>query len=273
MKGILNWLSPAVVNIYDEVSLWSAPFARLLLENIPMAAKAQILDLGFGTGFPLVELSQRFGSEAKIYGMDIWPAAIARSREKIKVLGLDNIQIFEQSATEIPLADQSIDLICSNLGINNFDNKEQVMKECHRVLKSTGHLCLCTNPMGTFVELFDLFQLVMENMKLQKTAEDFKTYLAHRDTKASIVSDMRPLGFELSKYKMEETTLRFVDAQAVFDYALIRIGFLAYWKKLIPSDTQEAFFAAVKKRITAIIEATGEFKMSIPLLYLEFEKS
>ena len=57
MKSLLDWRSPAVADIYDKVTLWSAPFRWMLLENIPMQPGARVLDIGFGTGFPLIELA------------------------------------------------------------------------------------------------------------------------------------------------------------------------------------------------------------------------
>ena len=103
MKPLLNWRDPAIVNIYDEVCLWSAPFGLLMLEQIPMRGIQAALDLGFGTGFPLIELAQRLGPNATVYGMDLWPEAIARTREKQGLLNLTNIQIMEGQASHIPL--------------------------------------------------------------------------------------------------------------------------------------------------------------------------
>ena len=142
MKGILEWQNQTVVDVWDEVTLWSAPFGRLLLENIPMHPKWDVVDLGFGTGFPLIELSQRFGVDSKIYGVDIWSAGISKTKEKINVLKCSNIEIFEQSATSIPLKDNSVNLICSNLGVNNFDEREKVYEECFRILKKGAPHCL-----------------------------------------------------------------------------------------------------------------------------------
>lgn len=65
MRELLDWKDNKVVNVIDEVTLWSAPFGRMLLENIPMKAGVNIVDIGFGTGFPLIELSQRFGDSTK----------------------------------------------------------------------------------------------------------------------------------------------------------------------------------------------------------------
>ncbi|MEE9430720.1 MAG: class I SAM-dependent methyltransferase [Melioribacteraceae bacterium] len=93
MKKLLDYKCKEVVNIFDEVTLWSAPFGRLLLENIPMKSEAKIVDIGFGTGFPLIELSQRFGEKSKIYGIDIWEEGINRTKDKINTLELNNIEL------------------------------------------------------------------------------------------------------------------------------------------------------------------------------------
>lgn len=273
MKEILDWKSKDVVNIYDEVNLWSAPFGRLLLENIPMKKDAKVLDLGFGTGFPLLELSQRFGESSKIYGMDIWEEAIKRTKEKIRVLGISNIEIFEQSAESIPLPDNELDLICSNLGINNFENKDAVYFECHRVLNRNGSLCISTNPSGTFSELFKKFEDVIDDMRLERSIAELRDHIEHRGTERSIITEIENVGFRLSKKVKDETGIRFADQEAVFDHGLIRTGFLEGWKKLVPSDHHEEFFAVMLKKIENEISRNGEFRISIPVLYLEFKKN
>ncbi|HMQ69606.1 MAG TPA: class I SAM-dependent methyltransferase [Ignavibacteria bacterium] len=272
MKESLDWQSSEIVNIYDEVNLWSAPFGRLLLENIPMKRESKVLDIGFGTGFPLIELSQRFGKEARIYGMDIWEEAIKRTREKIRVLGLTNIEIFEQSAEKIPLPDNELDLICSNLGINNFGNKDAIYFECHRVLKRNGSLCISTNPAGTFSELYNKFSNVIDDMRLVRSVSGLKDHIDHRGTERSIIAEIEITGFRLSKKANDESVIRFAEPEALFDHGLIRTGFLEEWKKLIPPDNHEEFFMLLLKKIESEINRNGEFIITIPVLYLEFRK-
>jgi len=272
MKGILDFQKKEIVNVFDEISLWAAPFGRLLLEHIPMNKNAKILDLGFGTGFPLIELSQRFGEEATIYGMDIWPEAIKRTKKKIEILGLKNVEIFEQSADKIPLDNGVIDLICSNLGLNNFNNKGEILLECFRVLKDKGTLSICTNPVGTFKELFSLFLETLEELKLKESLELFEEYLEHRESKEKIITDFSKMGFEKVKEEEDETSMRFVDAAALLDHGLIRIGFLATWHRIIPEEFHQQFFDLLKSKIDTVIQEEGVFKMSIPILYLQFEK-
>lgn len=272
MKKKLDWQTKEVVNIFDETNLWSAPFGRILLENIPVKSKAKILDVGFGTGFPLIELSQRFGKNAKIYGIDIWHEAINRAKEKIRVLELTNIEIFEQSAEIIPLPDNELDLICSNLGVNNFENKEKVLNECYRVLKTGGSICISTNPIGTFKELFDLYYEVLIEKSLEESLGEFRKLIDHRGTEESVISEFELSGFRFSKKAADKTFFKFADAKAVFDHSLIKVGFLESWENVIPTDKRKEFFDLLIKKIDKEITRNGEFIISIPILYLEFNK-
>jgi len=272
MKKLLDFENKEVVNVFDEVTLWSAPFGRLLLENIPMKPKAKVVDIGFGTGFPLIELSQRFGNESEIYGIDIWKEGINRTKEKIKIFELNNIKIIEQSATKINLENNQIDLVTSNLGVNNFSEKEKVYKEIRRILKSDGRLCITTNPIGTFEELFKLFHSILNEMNLKKELILLEEYIKHRNTSQQIISEFEESGFVLLKKKFDSTNVRFVDADSLLNHGLIRIGFRVSWEKMIRIEKRTEFFERLIFKIKEIINSKGEFKISIPMLYLEFKK-
>jgi len=273
MKKILDWQKKEVVNIFDEATLWGAPFGKLLLENIPMKAKSKVLDIGFGTGLPLIELSQRYGENSTIYGIDVWKEGIERTKEKIKVFELSNIQIFEQSATSIPLEDNSIDLVCSNLGVNNFEEKEKVLREIFRVLKKGGSLCITTNPIGTFDELFQIMEQVIAEMQLTESKVVFKEYIKHRGTEQTIMDEIEQVGFETAKIIADETNMRFVNATALFDHILIRIGFRESWEKFVSEENREMFFQKMKSKIEENIIEKGEFNIVIPMLYFQFLKT
>jgi len=273
MKKLLDWKSKDVLSIFDEVTLWSAPFGRLLLENMPMKSGATIVDIGFGTGFPLLELSQRFGDKSKIYGIDIWEEAIIKVRNKIEILELNNIEIIEESASSISLDDDKIDLVTSNLGVKNFEEKSKVYQEIKRILNSDGRLCITTNPIGTFEELLEIFKVILSEMKLDVASKALEEYIAHRGTEASIVSEIEASGFKLLKRRFDSTDIRFVDAEAVLDHSLIRIGFREYWERLAGKEKSAEFFEKSLSAIDRTIEKEGEFVIGIPMLYLEFRKA
>ncbi len=272
MKKLLDWKRKEIVDIFDEATLWSAPFGRLLLENIPMKSGATIVDIGFGTGFPLIELSQRFGETSKIYGIDIWEEAINKVRYKIDILGLENIEILKENASAIRIDDNQIDLVTSNLGVNNFEDKGEVYKEIRRILKRGGRLCITTNPIGTFAELFELFNSILITMKLDKELNSFRNYIDHRGTKALIISEFESKGLKFLRSKFDSVIMRFADAEAIVNHSLIRIGFREYWEKMIREEKRVDFFKHLLSEISKIIKKEGEFKITIPMLYLEFTK-
>ena len=74
------------------------------------------------------------------------------------------------------------------------------------------------------------------------------------------------------KYKKDATVMRFVDGEALLNHSLIRIGFRESWERMIGAEYHKTFFNRLKERINDIVSSKGIFKMSIPMLYLEFEK-
>src|SRR5436305_4423061 len=127
-----DFSSPAVVSAYDELPLWSAMFGLLLLDEVPLKNVRTALDVGCGTGFPLIELAERLGSASHVHGIDPWAAALDRARAKIAARHTPNVTLHEGSASNLPFPDATFDLIVSNLGINNFDDRAAAMRECRR---------------------------------------------------------------------------------------------------------------------------------------------
>jgi SAM-dependent methyltransferase len=109
---------PRVVDVYDDLTIWSAVVGQFLLRHLPLDANAKVLDVGCGTGFPAVELAQRLGPTAHVTGIDLWAAALARAGRKAKVWGVGNVTFIDGDATSMPFPENSFELIVSNLGLN-----------------------------------------------------------------------------------------------------------------------------------------------------------
>jgi len=99
---VFDWKRDNIANQYDELPLWSSPLGLLLMDNFPIGNYKHHLDRGCGTGFPLIDISQRLGSSCKAYGMDPWHAAINRSSIKIETIGLKNVELIESDASVLP---------------------------------------------------------------------------------------------------------------------------------------------------------------------------
>ena len=154
----------AFINTFDELPLWSASFGLLLLKHLELSPNITVLDIGSGAGFPLLELAERLGSSCTLYGIDPWSNANQRAKQKIKDYDITNVNIIESSAESLSFNDNSIDLIVSNLGINNFENPTTVFKECNRVLKKNGKLVLTTNLTGHWKEFYSIFYSTLKQL-------------------------------------------------------------------------------------------------------------
>lgn len=271
MKELLDWQSKDIVSIYDEVSLWAAPFAISLLEHIPMLSSGNVLDLGFGTGFPLIELAQRYGTNTKIIGIDFWDEAIARAKTKQETLGLTNIEIIHSSLEKIDFEPESFDLICSNLGINNFDNKWENFQRVALFLKPNGDLVFTTNDQRTFQELYALF--IESMIELGLDSAPFLQEMRDRSGYEEILERTKEINLRLFFYKEEIRSLRFSCASALFDYGIIRIAFRHSWEERIGSKDFEKVFEIVKEKIALYIQIHGAFKLTIPVQYYHFQKT
>lgn len=149
--------SDAFISTFDKMPLWSAYFGILLLKHLELKPHLSVIDIGSGSGFPLLELVARMGNTYKLYGIDPWINANQRASQKIINYGLRNVELILSSAEVIPFDNNAIDLIVSNLGINNFENPKAVFKECNRVLKAGGKLVLTTNLNGHWKTFYTNF--------------------------------------------------------------------------------------------------------------------
>ncbi len=189
--------------LYDEVALWSAPFGLMLLDRVPIRAGITILDIGAGTGFTTIELAQRCGSKAKIIAVDPWGAGMRRLRRKLARFGIENAQLIEQDAAAIDLPEASIDLMVSNLGINNFDNANAVLRMCYRVAKPDGRLFLTTNLVGHMHEFYSVYRATLLELGFAAPLDALDAHINHRSTLDSITELLTQAGLQcLSKSSM-----------------------------------------------------------------------
>ncbi len=138
LENPFDLTAPELINVLDETPFWSAPFGIQLLEVIEYKKNLQVLDIGFGTGFPLTEIAMRLGKTAKVYGIDPWEEASDRVKKKIEQYLIGNIELINGCAEEIPLKSDSIDLIVSNNGLNNVKDLDKCLEECARIIQKTS---------------------------------------------------------------------------------------------------------------------------------------
>jgi len=256
--------TPEFGDFYDELPLWSAPFGMMLLEHVGLRPGMTILDVGAGTGFLTIELAQRCGSDAKVIAVDPWEPAMKRLIRKLDHLGIQNVRTIVQEVATIDLPDASVDLIVSNLGINNFDHPEVALRSCFRVAKPGASLFLTTNLVGHMGEFYDSYRSVLLELGFSDRLASLDAHINHRATVDSVRALLEREGFKFIEAVTRSFRERFVDGSSLLRHHFIRLGFVPAWKSVVPEGAVETTFAALEHRLNTIAAERGELSLTIP---------
>ncbi len=262
-----------LVDVFDELPIWSAPFGLALLERVEYRQNITALDVGFGTGFPLTELAMRLGNSSVVYGIDPWKQAIARAKKKIAYYGITNVKIIEGVAESIPLDAGSVDLITSNNGINNVADIDKAISECSRVIKSGGQFIQTMNLDLSMFEFYTQLERVLSELRMEKEIALMRQHIAQkRPSIESMVALMTKHGFVINELKHDQFNYRFADGTAMLNHYFIRLAFMDSWVKLLPSDKAEQIFDTIETRLNDHSRMLGGTMLSIPFVMIDARK-
>ncbi|MCB2209189.1 MAG: arsenite methyltransferase [Bacteroidetes bacterium] len=179
-----------------------------------------VLDLGSGAGNDCFVARAVVGESGKVIGVDFADKMLEKARKNAQVLGYQNVEFLKGDIDQLPIEDDSIDVVVSNCVLNLVPDKVKVFAEIHRVLKPAGHFSVSDIVIsGTLPE------------KLLKEAEMYAGCVAGAIANTAYIGIIKSQGFteiKVPKVKEihipDETLEKYLNAEELENYRNSDIG-------------------------------------------------
>jgi arsenite methyltransferase len=146
---LVNILSLGKALDYSEKDLALAPGEANLglgcgnpISRAALKPGERVLDLGSGAGFDAFLAAKQVGESGKVIGVDMTPEMVEKARSNAEKLNMPNVEFRHGEIENLPVEDQSVDVVISNCVINLSLDKSSVFREIHRSLKPGGRIVI-----------------------------------------------------------------------------------------------------------------------------------
>lgn len=246
-----------LARIYDDeiAPVWGSRFGKMLLRNLRVPERGQVLDISCGTGWPTVEILRRMGDGTRLIAIDASSAMLDVARKKVQALGpLGKKGVFFRTESPLPrlsFADDVYDLVVCNLGLEEMPSIDTALLDFARVCKVGGEV-RCTLPLAdTFQEFYDIYREVLVKHDKHEALDRLDAHLARYPTVDQLHGWMKPAGLS-GGVEIDEFSLLFKSSREFFFAPVIEYGPLPAWKAIAGNgqELQDVFWY-IKEAIDA----------------------
>ena len=164
-----------------------------------------VVDLGCGAGNDIFVARPYAGNEGKLIGIDFTTEMLEKANKNIERLGFKNIEFRLGEIENLPLDENTADVIISNCVLNLVPNKEKAFSEIHRTLKPGGHFCVS-----------DIVLIGSLPEQLKKSAEMYAGCVSGAIQKEDYLGIVEKTGFE--KIEIKRTKVIELPDKILVDY-------------------------------------------------------
>lgn len=179
-----------------------------------------VIDLGSGAGNDCFVARHLTGASGKVIGIDFTPAMVNKARANADQLGYNNVEFREGDIDQMPVGDNSADVVVSNCVLNLVPNKAAVIGEMFRVLKPGGH--------------FSISDIVLQGdlpEALQHDAQMYAGCVSGAMQKADYLQTLKDAGFQnITEQRSKTITIpddilnRYLDAPGIAAFKAGKTG-------------------------------------------------
>jgi len=238
--------------LYDAsvVPRWSARFGQLILRRIAPGLRAQVLDIGCGTGHPAFSLLERLDQGGRVIAIDSDQALVDLARRRAMALDGNRIFFKVESACDLKFGDDVFDVAVGNLVGAELEDLDKALADLYRVIVPQGRILMTRALAGTFVEIHDMFREIASASGDDALIERLDTVAAGYPSAEDFAAPFEAAGFEDVAVVIEPFKMSFLNASQLFRDDTVRFVGLSEWRWIAGFDPGgEAFLDEVERRL------------------------
>jgi ubiquinone/menaquinone biosynthesis C-methylase UbiE len=234
-----------------------------LIDGVPVAPRAQVLQIRCGLGGGTTELLRRLDHDSRIINLENVPALADRCRAN---LDEHKGRVFfrtQSLATRLTCGDAAFDLVLANVGLAELAHPYEFFADLFRVARPGAEVRLASPVRGTWAEFLDVYRDVLVRLGREDALASLRGYTASFPEAGTVVHHMEQAGFKPVTVQRDHWELVFRSAREFFYSPVVEFGPLARWKQIAGKGAEvQDTFLAVKQAIDTYF-AGQPFSVSI----------